>query len=102
MIESDTLGRALKQGITATILASLGVLSGCLDGGSVVVEGDFPIAYVERDVDATDMRKHLEQLQKKGDNMHYGALLVAACAGTWPQVRRCAFQNETNDRCACG
>ena len=43
----------------------------------------------EQGIDAFDLVKHLETLRKRGMHLAHGALLTAACAGTWTKERKC-------------
>eukprot|EP00959_Pyramimonas_sp_CCMP1952_P047192 984966-Pyramimonas_sp.AAC.1 len=44
--------------------------------------------------DITDLRRHLEWLLRRGNYQEYGALLIAARAGTWTRARKKACFGE--------
>jgi len=56
---------------------------------------------LEHGADLDDLRRHLKGLESKGKHQRHGALLTAACAGTWTQKRK-ADAYGTPDLCECG
>eukprot|EP00959_Pyramimonas_sp_CCMP1952_P433019 9067828-Pyramimonas_sp.AAC.1 len=47
------------------------------------------------------MKDHLRRLRKQGEHQKYGALLTAACAGTWTRSRT-RQHYDADDTCECG
>eukprot|EP00959_Pyramimonas_sp_CCMP1952_P135702 2839008-Pyramimonas_sp.AAC.1 len=59
-------------------------------------------AGLERGADVKDLKHHLRMLAKKERYGYYGALLTAACAGTWTHRRKHDTFGGAEARCECG